>query len=344
MDPDHNARGGECPRSKGHDSTIPGTSQPARSEPALPGVSRLSPPAAKISLFRLLFRGREEVFPVRFESHRTGRSGYQPACANEWVRGVCDKPRIKCSACQNQAFHHVTDDVIRWHLTGRDDRGRAFVMGVYPMLLDETCYILAVDFDGDAWEPDAGAFRETCWRCNVPMALERSRSGNGAHAWFFFEQAISARRARNLGAWLLTETMETRPVVGMRSYDRMFPNQDTLPRGGFGNLIALPLQKLPREQGNSVFVDESLAPYPDQWEYLSKLARIGSCQIAELTDAAERRGRLTGVRWTLDSEEADSPWTAAPSRPRREVPIVGPLPEEIEVVLADQIYIPKENL
>ncbi len=344
MDPDRNRRGSDIPRNMGHESTDPGSSGTARTDPGTPNVSRLSSSAEKISLFKSIFRGREELFPVRFESHRTGRSGYQPACGNEWVRGVCEKPRIKCSVCPNQAFHHVTDEVIRWHLTGRDDRGRAFVMGVYPLLLDETCHFLAVDFDGDAWESDAGAFRETCWRLKIPVTLERSRSGNGAHAWFFFEQAIPARRARNLGSWLLTETMENRPEVGMRSYDRMFPNQDTLPKGGFGNLIALPLQKIPRDQGNSVFLDDTFTPYPDQWEYLSKLVRIGSRQTEELAEEAERRGRITGVRWSLDPEEQATPWNLVPSRSRREAPITESLPEQLEVVLGDQIYIPKETL
>src|SRR5262245_7967963 len=145
-----------------------------------------SPAQAKITLFRSLFRGREDVYPLRFESRRTGRSGYQPACANEWVRGICEKPRIKCSDCPNQAFLRVTDEVIRWHLSGQDDQGRSFVMGVYSMLLDETCHFLAVDFDGDGWREDAKAFLNACRELQVPVALERSRSGNGAHAWFFF--------------------------------------------------------------------------------------------------------------------------------------------------------------
>ncbi len=204
-------------------------------------VDRLSFPEAKIALFRALFRGREDVYARRFESHRSGKSGYSPVCGNEWVRGVCDKPRIKCAACPHQQFLSVTDDAVRCHLTGKDDTGRDFVMGVYPMLRDETCFFLAIDLDKRSWREDARAVMETCRRLGLPAALERSRSGNGAHLWLFFEEAVPATLARKLGAHLLTETMERQPNIGLDSYDRFFPNQDTLPQGGFGNLIALPL-------------------------------------------------------------------------------------------------------
>jgi hypothetical protein len=101
----------------------------------------------------------------------------------------------------------------------------------------------------------------------VSAAMERSRSGNGGHLWLFFDQAVPANLARNLGSHILTETMEERPDIGLRSYDRFFPNQDTLPKGGFGNLIALPLQKQARARGNSVFVDEKFEPHVDQWAF-----------------------------------------------------------------------------
>lgn len=146
------------------------------------GVNQHSPAEAKIALFRSLFRGREDVYPHRFESRKTGRAGYSPACGNEWVPGICEKPRIKCSECPQQRFLPITDEVIRWHLSGQDDQGRGFVMGVYPMLLDETCFFLAADFDKAAWQEDAAAFLETCRQKDVPAALERSRSGRGGHA------------------------------------------------------------------------------------------------------------------------------------------------------------------
>ncbi|MGA2259757.1 MAG: hypothetical protein ABSG53_34200, partial [Thermoguttaceae bacterium] len=232
-----------------------------------------SSPEAKIALFRSLFRGRDDVYPRRFESRKTGKSGYQSACANEWVRGLCEKSgtgfasgcdagntrreagsRVKCTACPHRRFLPVTNEVIRWHLAGRDDDGRDFVMGAYPMLQDETCFFLAADFDKTHWQEDAEAVLETCRRIDLTAALERSRSGNGGHVWLFFTEAIPAALARRLGSHILTETMERRPDIGLDSYDRFFPNQDTLPQGGFGNLIALPLQKLSRELGNSVFL------------------------------------------------------------------------------------------
>jgi hypothetical protein len=196
-------------------------------------VNQDSSPRVKIALFRSLFRGRPDVYPVRFESRKTGKTGYSPACADEWVRGVCEKPRIKCSDCAYRRFFPVTDEVIRWHLSGRTEQGQEFVMGVYPMLLDETCCLLAIDFDREKWQDDTAAFLETCRRLDVPAALERSRSGNGGHVWIFFEQAIPASLARKLGSCLLTDTMERRPELGFGSYDRLFPNQDTLPKGGF---------------------------------------------------------------------------------------------------------------
>ena len=308
-------------------------------------VTQHSSASDKIALFRSLFRGRADVYPLRFESRKTGKAGYAPACANEWVRGLCEKPKIKCADCPNRRFLPVTDDVIRRHLSGRDELGRDFVVGVYPMLLDETCFFLAADFDRDEWQKDAGAFLETCHRLDVPAALERSRSGNGGHVWLFFEEAIPAILARSLGSHLLTETMEHRPEIGLGSYDRLFPNQDTLPKGGFGNLIALPLQKRARRSGNTVFLDAEFNPHLDQWAFLASLRKLSLARVEGLVRDAEGRGRIIAVRLAAEEEEAeDSPWLAPPSRRRKQPPILGPLPEVLELVLGDQIYIAKENL
>jgi len=213
------------------------------------------------------------------------------------------------------------------------------------MLRDETCFFLAADFDGDAWRADAQAFGETCQRLNLPVALERSRSGLGGHFWFFFAEAVPASLARKLGLHLLTETLESRPELGLRSYVRLFPNQDTLPKGGFGNLIALPLQREPRNLGNSVFVDPNFTPIPDQWAFLAALPKLRRPALEALVCAAENRGRVLGVR-SVSSEEDDeaSPWTAPPSRRRNEGPLPGPLPTEVELFLGDQIYLAKEGL
>ena len=307
-------------------------------------VNLTSPSQAKIALFRSLFRGREDVYPRRFESRKTGKAGYAPACANEWVRGICEKPRIKCAECPNRRFLPVTDDVIRWHLSGYDAEGQPFVAGVYPLLQDETCFFLAVDFDKAGWREDATAFLEAARRLHLPAALERSRSGRGAHIWFFFEDAIPAALARRLGSHVLTETMEGRPDIGLDSYDRLFPSQDTMPQGGFGNLIALPLQKGPRQQHNSVFLDDEIVLWGDQWAYLASVHKIRRAHVERIVHEAERHGRILGVRLPPQDDGEDEPWTAPPSRSRKESPVVGELPETLEVVLANQIYIGKEGL
>jgi hypothetical protein len=309
-------------------------------------LNHRSPPEVKIALFRSLFRGRDDVYPRRFENRKTGKSGYSPVCANEWVRGVCEKPRIKCADCPHQRFLPVTDDVVRCHLSGQDDHGRDFVMGMYPMLLDETCFFLAADFDKTTWTKDARAILETCERLHLPAALERSRSGNGGHVWIFFDEPIPASLARKLGAHILTETMERRPDIGLDSYDRFFPNQDTMPHGGFGNLIALPLQKQPREAGNSVFLNEELNPHEDQWKFLSSIRRMTRPEVEEMVCRAEAKGHVVGVRFVVQAEdgEDESPWTAPWSRRRAEVPILGPLPENLELVLGNEIFIAKETL
>jgi len=320
----------------------PGRVPPAATPPA--GLCHLSPVGEKIARFRSLFRGRDDVFARRFENPRSGKSGYTPACGNEWVRGVCEKPRIKCSDCPSPCWLAVTDEVVHWHLAGCDAGGKPLVMGLYPMLRDETCFFLAVDFDGEGWRDDAAGFVRVCRERELPAVLERSRSGDGAHAWFFFDGAIPAHLARKLGAHLLTETMESRPDLGFATYDRLFPNQDTLPRGGFGNLIALPLQKVARERGNSVFLDEQLAPHADQWKFLGRIEKIPLRQVENLVAGAERRNRVIGVRVAPDEEFPLTPWQTPPSRKAKDPPIADKLPKGIEAVLADQIYLPKAVL
>jgi len=258
-------------------------------------------------LFRSLFRGREDVFPTRFVSKRTGKPGYAPVCRNKFVQGVCELPKVKCGECPNQAFLPVDDAAVLAHLTGRH------VMGVYPLLEDDTCWFLAVDFDKSTWTEDVTAFVETCRRVGLPAAVERSRSGNGAHVWFFFSAPVPASAARKMGCYLITETMSRHHQLGMDSYDRLFPSQDTVSRGGFGNLIALPLQFDARRQGNSVFLDDQLRPYPDeqQWTYVASLLRIHSGELERIAREATREGSRTrpatrgeqgrGARCTVDS-------------------------------------------
>ena len=311
------------------------------------GVTHRSSEEDKIRLFRALFRGREDVYPRRFESQKTGKSGYQPACRNEWIKGICRKPAVRCGSCPQQRFFPLTDEVIRNHLLGMDPAkksNRDFTIGVYPLLPDETCWFVASDFDQADWMADVFQFVQMCRRFDIPAAVERSRSGNGGHVWTFFSEPVPAVLARRLFSFVLTETMDHRPELGLRSYDRLFPSQDTLPKGGFGNLIALPLQKRAREQGNSLFVDDRFAPHPDQWAFLSSIRRMDIDSVRTLVDEAVRRGRVLGVRMAVTDEQDDEPWTLPPSRRREETHIAGPLPESIELILENQIYVAKEAL
>jgi superfamily II DNA or RNA helicase len=313
----------------------------------LPRVTAASSTAEKVALFRSLFVGRSDVFPVRWENRRTNKAGYAPACANEWAKGICGKPRVKCGECPHQAFIPVSDEMIRRHLRGGDSWQRSsdqFVAGVYPLLPDDSCWFLAADFDRDSWAADALAVIDTCHARDIAAALERSRSGNGAHVWIFFSEPIPARIARQLGASILTETMERRPEIGFDSYDRFFPSQDTMPAGGFGNLIALPLQRQARERGNSVFIDNALRPYDDQWAFLSALQRLSREKATQIVGDAETRGRVLGVRMPVDDEDAEEPWRLPPSR-RRDIGLVtAALPKEIAVKIADQIYVDRTGL
>src|SRR3954447_380709 len=170
------------------------------------------------------------------------------------------------------------------------------------------------DFDGEDWARDALAYLGTCRLRGVPAALERSRSGRGGQFWVFFAEPVPAREARQLGAALLTATMERRPEIGFASYDRLFPSQDTMPAGGFGNLIALPLQRRARERGDSLFVDDELRPRDDQRAFLASLARLDRAALTALVAEAETRGPgVLGVRMPAEDEDADEPWLLPPS-------------------------------
>ena len=250
----------------------------AKQPPDAPAaVTMASPTAAKIALFRSLFRGREDVLPRRWENPKTGKAGYAPMCRNEWVRGVCAKPQVRCRECPNQAFIPLGDDILRSHLAGKASGSAAdFTVGVYPMLPDETCWFLAADFDKKSWMQDVAA--------------------------------------------LVTATMDRCPDIGFDSYDRFFPSQDTMPVGGFGNLIVLPLQSRPRENGNSVFVDDDFRPYKDQWAYLSRIRRLSRGELTAIVAEAAATGQIIGVRLP-PTEEQDEPWAALPSRRRRLIPL-----------------------
>lgn len=194
-------------------------------------LTKHSPLNERIALFISMFRGRADVYAKQWRG-KDGKIGYSPACRNEWKRGICLKPKIKCANCPNADYFPYDMEAIVNHLAGHE------VLGIYPLQLDDMCYLLAIDFDEATWKRDVTAFRQTCLKNEIPCVVEISRSGNGAHVWFFFAEAIRAEDARKFAASLLTWSMKENAQLKFRSYDRMFPNQDTLPSGGFGNLIA----------------------------------------------------------------------------------------------------------
>jgi len=295
------------------------------------------PPEEKVRLFKELFRGRTDVYAKRWTSRKTGKSGYSPVCKNEWLPKICQKPAFKCLDCPHREFTPFDESIILKHLNG------SLIAGIYPLLDEDVCYFLAADFDGDGWQDNITVFKQTCSEHNIPIAIERSRSGNGAHAWIFFEDKVQAVLARRLGSFLLTETMSKRYQLDMKSYDRLFPNQDTLPKGGFGNLIALPLQKEAVKFGNSLFVDDDFKPYPDQWDFLSSLKKMSVDGVGHLADNASSQGKIIGVRIS-PTEENDPPWSRLPSGKKRYLPAIAGLPEDIELVAANNIYIKTDCL
>jgi superfamily II DNA or RNA helicase len=296
-----------------------------------PEPSRLTT-GEKVALFRRLFRGRTDVYPVRWESKTTGKSGYSPACANEWRAGVCEKPRIKCGDCSKRLLIPLSDSVIYDHLAGEH------TVGVYPLLEDDTCYFLAVDFDEAEWRDDARAFMQSCEELGVPAALEISRSGKGAHAWVFFAGKVPARDARRLGTAIISHTCARTRQLKLGSYDRLFPNQDSLPKGGFGNLIALPLQKYPRENGYSVFVDADLRPYPDQWGLLSGIQPMAVHDIEPTIFRATGHAHPLDVTF-IDDEDLKVPWKRSAVKK-----LAGPMPKSLTITLANLVYFEKAQL
>lgn len=267
--------------------------------------------------------------------------GYSPACRNEWVRGICGKPQVKCGECPTRHSSRSVTMLFRPILQGNwpGIRPISSLGPTYPMLPDETGWFLAADFDKTSWKQDIAAFRDTARAKSVPVAIERSRSGNGAHAWIFFREPVAAGDARRLGALLVTETMNRCPDIGFGSYDRFFPSQDIMPAGGFGNLIALPFQSRAREEGNSVFVDDDFHPYEDQWAYLSNIGRLSRGELLSIV----ADGQIFGVRLP-STDEDDEPWTMPPSRRNNEPPIEGPLPTSVSVVLGNQVYVNRSKL
>ncbi len=290
-----------------------------------------SAPEKKVALFSSLFIGRTDVFATRWQN-KQGKSGYTPACQNEWKRGICQKPNVTCSRCNNKLYHTFDNSVISDHLSGK------IIAGIYPLMQDETCQLLAIDFDGENWTKDISAIREVCNYFEIPVAVERSRSGNGAHVWFFFEEKILSVTARKFGTALLTYTMNKRHDLSFKSYDRLFPNQDTMPKGGFGNLIALPLQKQARQQHNSEFIDEHFIHFSDQWAFLCSITKLSLITIESLTKQLSSGNELGILKY--DADEAQKPW----ERKKPQTLTCDDLPKQISIIISNMLFIPKSGI
>ena len=292
----------------------------------------------KIDVFCSLFKGRDDVFARRWYSKTSRKAGYQPVCQNEWTP-LCDKRKYKCADCPNRQFSQLTYNDYYRHLEGKDADGRD-VVGLYVLNEDNTCHLLCTDFDDKncehGYQDDVLAFVDVCRSWNVPYSIERSRSGNGAHVWIFFDSPVLAVKARKLGNAILTEAMNRNGKIGFKSYDRFFPNQDTLPEGGLGNLVALPLQGNARKNGNSVFVNEFFEPYPDQWQYLLNVDKLSEQALEELLKQNANTMPLGNLSKTSESK----PW---------EVPVANKIERtdfasEIVISKSNMLFIPLSQL
>lgn len=287
-------------------------------------------PELKIELFQRYFRGNSRCYAIRWQN-KQGRSGYSLACNNEWQQGICNKPKVKCLECPNQSFKPLDETVIYDHLSGKS------IVGIYPMDADSNCWFLAVDFDKKDWKEASLAYVEACRRNEIDFLLERSRSGNGAHVWIFFETKVDAASVRKRGFMLLDQAMQIHGALSFESYDRLFPNQDVLPVAGIGNLIALPLQKGARSEGNSEFIDADFSSYQDQWQILASTKKLTVAALTKLVTSY-------GSNQYTDSDTSGStlpPW-------ERNLPatssVISGCPDIIEITLANRIYLPIETL
>lgn len=292
----------------------------------------------KVDLFRSLFKGREDVFARRWYSKTSGKAGYQPVCQNEWTP-MCDKRTFKCADCPNRHFSPLTDNDIYRHLEGKDADGRD-VIGLYVLNEDNTCHLLCTDFDDKncehGYKNDVLAFIDVCRNWNIPCSVERSRSGNGAHVWIFFDNPVLAVKARRLGNAILTEAMSRNGKISFKSYDRFFPNQDTMPEGGLGNLVALPLQGNARKHGNSVFVDENFEPYPDQWEFLLNVGKLSEQLLEDILKKTANIQPLGELSKTSESKPWETPMPKEIGR--------SDFSSEVIIIRSNMLYIPLNQL
>jgi superfamily II DNA or RNA helicase len=342
-------------------------------------------PEGKIALFRALFAGRRDAYAVRWENDSTGASGYKPARDHDYASHIYDgkKKRKVCPGCPDLI---LTDEALKHHLQGKhtvgiypllqddtcsflaidlDDKVRNNITQCSektpPWQADRPGSKLDSEAtnsdqsrrqlpatDAGTWKDDARSLIHAARALNVPAYLERSRSGKGGHLWIFFERPVSAAKARRLGEALITKANQDQDQLSLRSYDRMFPNQDSLPNKGYGNLIALPLQKGPLADGNSAFLDESMIPYPYQWELLRSVRKMQSSSLDDLVKQATRQNALLTVPRPSENEEDDDkvdPWALPPSgQGKKDTTLKPPLPAHVTITLCNLAYVPKDGL
>lgn len=285
-----------------------------------------------VKIFMNYFKGRNDVYPyLSIDKTNPNIKYYIPACANEWKNGVCNKTMgKKCKTCQYRENKPISKDTIYKHMYGNQP------IGSYPLLENDTCFFLSLDFDDKDSKKDIKsdvlAFASICDKYEVPIAIERSRSGNGIHIWMFFDANIKAITARKLGSLLLSKTMEI-SNISITSFDRMFPNQDTLPKGGYGNLIALPFQNEPSKYGNTLFVDRNFILIKNQIQYLSSIHKLTEIEVFE------KIKQLSNETIDISHEIIDM---------QNEVKVKSKnnidYPKSINVILRDMVYIDKANL
>ena len=281
----------------------------------------------KVKIFMEIFKGRTDLYAKRWTSNKTGKSGYSPVCKNEFALTKCDKPRVKCSDCPFRELLPVTEEVILKHLKGD------ITIGIYPLLLGDLCNFLAIDFDKKTYEKDVTTFWNTCAELNIPIYVEKSRSGNGAHIWIFFEEGIPAKIARKMGNILLTKTME-KADLDLESYDRLFPNQDTMPKGGFGNLIALPFQGNSAKEGKTIFVNRYFEPEENQMEILLNIRKLEIDEIYHFVEKYQKEDYDEPIMEEIIDDEV----------PKKENLKDTIFVNNVECILDNQIYIKKLKL
>ena len=320
------------------------------SQPAVPEVLVRTITDKMANRFFSYFWGRQDVYAKRSVSKKTGASGYYPQCVNFWSFSCPRRngKKTKCMECGNRLWKKLNINTIRNHLEGNAADG-SDVIGVYPLLPDETCRFLVFDFDDHRseeekenrsdkqWGEEVDTLRLICKQNGIAALTERSRSGNGAHLWIFFDQPIPASLARQFGYALLEKGTESVNIKSFRYYDRMLPAQDHLPKGGLGNLIALPLQGQALKQANSAFVDEGWNVYPDQWSVLWNQPKLSKEALEEYL--TKWRGGITVQRDNDDDgNRAEKPWEKTKHFQAEDVA------DSIKITLADGIYVDTSNL